>query len=63
MNVSPGSSQAIPANTQEGMEIVSAVMAKNLQKQEGQMALKLLEPAAPAPSPNPAVGNHINLRV
>lgn len=53
----------------QGAELLSASMSKNQQKQEGKMALALIEAAASTssaqsnlPSPTATMGNHINIK-
>jgi hypothetical protein len=50
----------------QGYEMLAAKLAKNQQKQEGQMMMKLLQTAAtsaPAPQPSGNIGQNINIQV
>lgn len=54
-----------PANGGDGTILSVAVKAKELAQEEGEMALKLIESAAPASStssPVGNIGNHINIK-
>lgn len=58
MSLSINSPSAMPSNIDSGNSLKMAVMAKDQQKVEGQMALQLIEAALPAEqgAPQP-VGN------
>jgi len=48
----------------QGLEMVGLVLAKSQQKQEGQMAMQLLQSAAnTAPAPVGNLGQNIDIRV
>jgi len=48
----------------QGLEMVGLMLAKSQQKQEGQMAIQLLESAATvAPAPVGNLGQNIDIRV
>ena len=67
MSVTVNGSGSLPTmDASEGAAVYSAALAKNRQKMEGQAAIGLIQAAvqsAPPPSPNPAVGNNINIAV
>lgn len=68
MSVTIGGNSHLPTmNGGESAEVYSAALAKNQQKAEGRAALALIQSAVqtapPPPSPNPAVGNNINIKV
>ncbi|MCL1150520.1 cytoplasmic protein [Shewanella ulleungensis] len=50
----------MPTTIDSGNSLKVAVMAKDQQKAEGQMALQLIEAAAPAPQPVGNSGHNIN---
>lgn len=54
-----------PANGGDGTILSVAVKAKELAEEQGEMALKLIESAAPtnnSTSPVGNIGNHINIK-
>ncbi len=56
MSISVNAPSSMPTTIDSGNSLKVAVMAKEQQKIEGQMALQLIEAAAAAPAPQP-VGN------
>ncbi|UCX05994.1 cytoplasmic protein [Shewanella sp. HL-SH8] len=59
MTISVNAPSNMPANIDSGHSLKAAVMAKDQQKVEGQMALQLIEAAAP-PAPVGNAGHNIN---
>jgi hypothetical protein len=59
MTISVNAPSNMPANIDSGHSLKAAVMAKDQQKVEGQMALQLIEAATP-PAPVGNAGHNIN---
>ncbi|MGZ9897167.1 cytoplasmic protein [Shewanella gaetbuli] len=62
MTISVNSSGNMPINIDSGNSLKVAVMAKNQQKIEGQMALQLIEAALPPAAPVGNIGHNINTK-
>lgn len=58
MSISINAPSSMPSTIDSGNSLKVAVMAKDQQKAEGQMALQLIEAAAPKPVGN--AGHNIN---
>ncbi|GGP66277.1 hypothetical protein GCM10009347_34890 [Shewanella algicola] len=60
MTISVNAPSSMPTTIDSGNSLKVAVMAKDQQEAEGQMALQLIEAAAPAPQPVGNSGHNIN---
>ncbi|MCC4834166.1 cytoplasmic protein [Shewanella sp. 1_MG-2023] len=62
MSLSINAPSSMPTNIDSGSSLKVAVMAKNQQKVEGQMAMQLIEAAQPEPQPVGNAGHIINTK-